>query len=900
MSYVRWRAYIGPPFTRPSSSVHWDWSTLTIDAAYTPTSIATTSSGSTSAGAATVTVASTATFPSAGGFWIGSTRWSYVRYSGKTSTTFTGCTWTGDSEEQTTHVSGSTVRFWYPVTENNGTISQSWSMDENLVTMQWEASLGGGIKVPQSAIRNNHLILVQKATTPSGSFTNWLVGWLASPTIGEPSAYRRNWSAKIVSSPQKVAEIIADGVRVGDMNIARDGSASAISSLSVPYKERSSGDYTAAEPDLSPQSAIDGNDVTLWISEDVIGTPQTIAVSNDATTDGVLVISQVHIAPAVGEPDGYQWIELTKIGDGSISDLALWTDTSDLVNVGVGGAYTNGDKIIICADDVLFQQQNPRSSAALVYSIEDEGNSDFFATLDPAGGAIGVYYTSILGEGWLHDVIWGTGTVPDRGASNPTNRYGPAYTGGNVTAPDEGETMRYTFANSATPKNNWTTDNLDHAGYMYSTGDAYDEPWFLVELPSMGLQLAEDTSSSFTGTVTLKDDTGDTTGGLPSSGSLQIGGDIITYNSKTDTTINITGGASSAHVAGDPIYVYFSSVASDGVPINKINLNFENTAARFKNFKIYYSRLPNARTPGTSGYLDDYVLIANVTNNLADAYSLSFTTTRARKVLLLPTLLNTDPSRMRIREFEIMLDRTYYDTDLWLADGSPVVDLFDTLLQNAYMPAGAISTTDGGNHDMSDQNTERGNAWGVVADLADFAGYKIHVDRDSKFTITEDTFWTTGAGSHSASATWTRSTAAECSIVEDGAGVGTVSQVRLAWRSADGTSEGTSVYPASGLTDWRGDVLEVGPYIFANSTAADAAARKRYFTTKYPYTFFVRPVTPSANYDPGQIHRIQWAFDDSWGTVDRYVMVTRVTNEFTGMEWKQSFDAIQISREVPN
>ncbi|MCB0096884.1 MAG: hypothetical protein KDE46_14245, partial [Caldilineaceae bacterium] len=470
MSFVKWRMYIGPPFTRPSSSVHWDWSTLTLDATYNPASIATTLTAQATAGAATVTVASTGTFPSAGGFWVGSTRWSYVRYSGTTATTFTGCTWTGDAEEQATHANGSTVRFWYPVTENNGSLSFDWEIDSNLAAMQWQCGIGGGVKVPQSAIRNNHLALVQWATTPGGSYANHFIGWLQTPTLSESTAYRRGWDAKIVSSAQKIAEIVIDGVRVGEIDIAKEGTASAISTVAGPYKERKSGEYTAADPDLSPQSAIDGDDATLWISEDVIGTPLGLTVSSDPTTTGAVVISQVHIAKHPGQPAGYEWVELTVIAGGNIADSALWTDTSDLVNIEIGGSYSAGDKIIVCSDDVLYGEQNPRSNAALVYSIEDTANADFLSALDPAGGGLGLYVTTFFGEGWLHDVVWGTGTVPDRGASNPTNRYGADYVGGNVTAPTAGQTMRYVFANSSTPKNNWVTDFNDHGGYRYSYG----------------------------------------------------------------------------------------------------------------------------------------------------------------------------------------------------------------------------------------------------------------------------------------------------------------------------------------------------------------------------------------------------------------------------------------------
>ena len=898
MSYRKWRLYIGPPYLRPSSSDFWDWSAINESGSYTPADIYTLLSQQLASGASVAYVGSTGAFPSKGGFWVGDTRISFVRYTGKTATTFTGLSWSGDSEEQTTYPIAATVRFWLDVTQNNGQLSLSWDIDSNLAAMQWSANIGGGVRIPQSAIRNNHAALVQTATSPGGSFTNYLLGWLRSPNFIENEAYRKSWTAQIVSSAQKVAEIEADGIRVGKLNIAADGSASAISSLAVPYKERFTGDYKPAEPDLSPAAAIDEDETTLWISEDVIGTPlptpNLTNTASDPTVELDMVISQVHIAPAVGEGSGYQWFEITVLVDGAQPSVAAWTDDEAYALLEIAGSYSVGDKIIICADDVLFGQQNTRSAAKLVYSLEDT-YPDFFDSLSAAGGAIGMYYTSLGGgSGWVHDVIWGTGGVPDRGSSNPTDRYGAAYTGGTVTAPLPGQTMRYTFANSSTPKNNWVTDFNDHAGYRYSYGDAYDEPWFLVELPALGLMLAEDVDTGYTGTVTLKDDSGDTTGGLPSSGSIQVGNSVITYNSKTSTTINVTSGVASDHVTGDLVYAYSGGVASNGVPINEIS--WTGASSYFKNFGIWYSSLPNARTPGTSGWQSDYTQIVNVTNHASASHSTTFSTVRATKVVVLPTLMSADPSRMRMREFKVMLDRSYYNTDLWLEDGSAVTTMFSTLLQNAYVPSGAISATDDGEHDMSDTNTEKANAWAVVSDLADMTGHRVKVTKASKFIIAADTFW---AGGHvySPTVTWTRSNAASVRMLQDNSGMGTVSQVRLSWKSPDGSEEGTEAYPAS--PDWRGTVQEIGPYIYADSTAAAAAARKQYYLRKLPYTLYVAPKTPGA-YEPGQIHRVQWQFDGTWGLVDRYYMVVNVSEEIDSMAHSQSLNLIQVSRELLN
>lgn len=896
MSYIKWRVYVGPPFSRTTSTVHWDWSAIDADASYTPTSVATTLSSTLASGAGTASVSSTSAFPSKGGFWVGSSRWTYVQYTGKTATTFTGLTWSSDTEENTTHASGSAVKLWYGVDANDGRLQFDWQMDDTWSTRQWTAQIGGGVTVPQSAIRNNHFCLVQTATTATGTWYNFCAGWLYSPEISEPEAYRQQWTAKIVSSPYKIAEIEGSGLRVGDMNIAVDSTASAISSLAMAYKERFNGEYVAAAPDFSPASAIDDDAVTLWISEDVIGSVEdTNATGTDPAVDeGLLIISQMHINPAVGEPNGYRWIEITSQGELPY-DVVMWTDNEDYLALNISGSYASGDKIIICEDDVLFEQQNPRSSAALVFSLEDI-DSTWFDNLDPAGGGLGIYFTTQFNEGWTHSIVWGTGGRPDRGASNPTNRYGYDYAsnGGRVTAPAAGETMRYTFSNNATAKNNWTTDFLDHAGYNIMTGDAYDEPWFLVDIPPMGLVLAEDISAGYTGTVTIKDDSGDTTGGLPSSGSIQIGDDICTFNSKTDTTINLTSAPSSDHLTGDTVYVVISGVATDAMPITKIYWDSGNVA--YANFKVYYTSLINARTPGASNYIADYTLLANVTGHSNTEYTLDHATVRGRKVLILPTLMADNPSRMRMRNLEIYLDRTYYDTDTWLAEGTAVADVFDALCDAAYIPTGATTITDDTNHDLTDLMTDTGKIWAIMADLADYSGYLVYDERDSKLTIEPNAKRT--ASSLSSFVTWGRTTSRAPRMVQDGGGLGAISQLKIEWKTPDETDGGTVSYPST--ADWRGSVIETGPYYYLSESAAQVAVERIYWMTRYPYTYYLEPLTPNSSLEPGQVHRLQWDWDASRAQIDRYTIVTGVSHEFNGNRWSQSLTLRQVERSLPN
>lgn len=894
MSFVLWRAYIGAPFKRLSDPYYYNWSSNTADSAPTLGAISTFLTTQLVSGASTASVNSNGSFASTGGFWVGPTsnRWSWINYSGKSGGGFTGLQWSTDNEEDLTHANGSTVKLWYEIPENNGQLSLLSEMDGNLATIQWGADIGGGVKIPQIAIKNNHLIIVQKASAPGGTFSNWIVGWLQSPNFSETSAYRRQWSAKIVSSAQMIAQQTISGVRVSDLNIARDGSPSGQSTLAAFYKERYSGDYVAAEPDLSPAATNDGSASTTWIAEHVVGaTLSTSKPTSDSTQGGDLIITQARLHKAPGEPDGYRWIEITVTQAGSQPDFLLIAGSGGVAGLGVAGDYADQDKIIFAEDDVLFQEQNPLSAAVKILSFEDDDT--FFNSLSMIGDSLGLWFDTGLNDGWTSLLMWGTGaSYPDAGVGEEDP---PNWGGAKVTAPLPGQTMRYKWTNSGTPANNWVTDYNDHAGYRYSNGNDFTEIWYHIELPSMGLQLANDVASGYTGVVTLKDESGETTGGLPTAGTVQIGSDIETFNSKTDTTITLTSAPSSNHVEGDPVYVYFADVSSDGVPINRIRW----TAGTIHpiHFEILYSRLPNARQPGTSAYLNDYVQLADVTSHASNTYELTFATVRARHIVMLISGMSANPSRVRLNEFEVYLDRTYYDTDTWLQDGTATTGLFSTLLALANMPAGALTLTDDGNSDLSNVTTEKQNAWTVIADLADFTNHRLTVQRDSKITVAKDTFWTS-SNSYTAHTTWTRSNAAEVRMLQDVSGVGTVAQVKLSWRSPDESEDGTESYPAT--ADWRGDIVEIGPYVYANATAAQAAARKQFHLRKFPYTMYVKPKTPSASYAPGQVHRVQWQFDTTRAMMDRYFMVTSVSNEFADLQWSQSLNMIQVSREIAN
>ena len=108
--------------------------------AYDNTGSSTTLNGNINSSVTTITVTSTTGFESVGTITIGTEN---VTYTGKTSTTFTGCTRGADSTSAASHSSGDTVTRsskWYNITRSSGAYNAT--ADEN-----WTATIIGGVLV---------------------------------------------------------------------------------------------------------------------------------------------------------------------------------------------------------------------------------------------------------------------------------------------------------------------------------------------------------------------------------------------------------------------------------------------------------------------------------------------------------------------------------------------------------------------------------------------------------------------------------------------------------------------------------------------------------------------------------------------------------------------------------
>jgi hypothetical protein len=106
------------------------------------------------------------------------------------------------------------------------------------------------------------------------------------------------------------------------------------------------------------------------------------------------------------------------------------------------------------------------------------------------------------------------------------------------------------------------------------------------------------------------------------------------------------------------------------------------------------------------------------------------------------------------------------------------------------------------------------------------------------------------------------------------------------------------VYPAT--PDAFGDINEQAEHVYANASAAQAAARKYYYLYRYPHTAVVDAPDGNLLLEPGQFHRLQWKFANLTAELNRLYMVTGVEHNISKNQLSTSVNLIQIEREAEN
>jgi len=882
LTEANFRMWIGPHHT------HINWSTLNLGASFVPTTTTTTGQIS---GATSLVLASATGVTVPGGAWVGPNGsgqgWEYEQIlSGAGNTKTVVRESITDREHNGIHTNGAAVHQWYPGTTNDGVLSATDECDDTVTTITYRATVSG-VRAPQHVLRNGHVVVIT-TSTDGGAYTIALLGFVDSPTITDDMYNNAEWTLNIISAAGLAAEIEANGVRVGDADLADAGNASSSQELVLAFDERASGDYTAAAPDFSAASAVDNDLSTLWIAEHYTGTDIWSTTANSDPENGYpLRFSQIYINPPASAPPGAKFIELAVVSSLNVVGYNIYSANGALP---LAAWYFKGPgdlepraRIILAEDAAVFSQMNPLAETAAIYE-----NKIFFAGIQSSGGEFWLRFGPT--NSWQARVRWGDGNGLVDHEDSPSR----SWTGSTLTVPALGQTMRYLFNHTTgTASAYWQTGMVRHAGYDV---DDDDPIWILNTLPGLGLTLAQDISSALTGAGKIYINGPDdkySTDGLPPSGNVMIGDEIIFYGAKTTEYLTTLTRANSsttaaAHKAKDEVFVLDGSTPTDAYLIKEIGWERSNGTIYPKNFVVRASNLINTpRTPDQDNYTDDYHLGYSGTDNTAASWSVPLYGQRVKHVLIEILSMTTNPARPRLNEINAIVDPALHNPDLWLASGTTAGALIQKVLEMAGIPSGAISHS--GTPAIANTVTADENTWTVVTDLAEYSGCRITVTRDSKFVITADTFWT---GTPSILTTWNRTSAV--SVMQSFSKGTPVSQVILPWKTPSGEADGKIYYPEM---PGRGTKLEQPETLYASEAAATSAARRLYFMRLYPFESMVTASGSVPDKRAGEAHQLVWQFADDMQSLDRLCVCMSAEHRLEKGSWSSTFRLRQYGHE---
>jgi hypothetical protein len=864
-TWIQWRAFIGPRWRSASEAGADLWTQI---AAGTLTPQADTTLAATMAdGATSASLSAASTWPSTNGWaYVGPNgsgqAWEYISYATRSGNAISGITREASAgrEHNGVHTSGAAARLFWPLTTDNGQLSISIEATGDLSAETWTAQIGG-VQIPPVAIRNNHLVLIQTRSDPAAAWQVYLCGFIQQPRARDDYQRRGDWSISIVPAARLIGDTQIDGVRAGAIDLARHGSASGDAALANAYAELSSGDYIAADPGLQPGNVIDGDANTLWIGERVIGTPDNAGYIS-AFSAGFF-FSQIYINRRPGDTRPSRWIEYY-CGNQTLAVSEIVNGNKSAQTISFNNFKPNfGDRIIICEDRATFEADHPLAKPARIFQV----SSAWFDTLRISGDALNFY------------------SFGNWGARPP--------------APLPGQVIRYYYtAGQSSWLSQYRVDYLDHAGYAIDDGT---DPWLIVALPGLGLIIDADmTAGSPAAGATLRivDEAGSaTTGGLPSSGTIQIALEQISYSSKSAEGIVISargagGTTAAAHAKGDRIYVIDSSgTATDGQPIREITWRRRAGGSVPERFYLYRSGLETVRNPSQSGYGNDYESLASVSGHSAATYTITLSPPRrTRHVLLQFERMTTNPGRPRLNDLEAYINESAYSTATWISGTPSAAAMIAQVLINAGLPTQAI-TQSSGTAAITGFSTAKEKAWRVAVDLADYAGAWIAQGLNGLIDIQPNTRWT--SSSLTPAATFTRSTAKAIEIAQvlDIS----ISQVIVNWRTPDNSASGQEKYPATPLL--IGAPVELDEAIFADAGAAQNAAKRRFLQGRYQYQIVIECAEGEPTIRPGAIYAIDWQFAEDMQPVTRTVIVTAVDHQISNGQLTTVLTCIQSERE---
>lgn len=579
------------------------------------------------------------------------------------------------------HTSGAAVTEWVKLDE---VTRCALSIDNKEGIVSWSARLEGMGYNGRVLDRDNAILALWRFTPTGGVYGTW-TGWTIAfigyiREVTAPGDYRRagEWRATVEGIGQYLETSDCPAYSFGRTDLARDKSVEVSSTLTDPYLESTSGEFSGT-PSLAGENLVDGDKGTLWISDLV----------PDSTPEGFektgVSINEVYLQAQVGYPD-VQWIEVAYrpvVGDadGSLGYYHIvskattwgWTTGSDGQQYRIPSSNyidmtkdpdpprmdgTDGGFALVVSNRARFEERWSLPGAGVV-DWRDREVGTF--VLDRTGDFLGLHF---FGDSRQRESVVWFGTIsPYDYTGDTVNNPGTGWTGDPVQTPARGHSLRRSPCNQKTDPDsaaNFVADEDTPTPGERLTGDA---EWASIDLEAMGIQLAAELSDVETGTASLN-----ATLGLTESGDVKIDSEVIGYATRDDADDELLtlergkyGTTPAVHPVDSVVAQYEDSVAYTAPLASSIKWKRRavyngSTLVVPQRFDVYVSTSETPIYPDDEDWVEDWedywTLLASVADWAAVEWQTSFAALRVRHVLI-SILDMSDGGRAKLNEVHV-------------------------------------------------------------------------------------------------------------------------------------------------------------------------------------------------------------------------------------------------------
>ena len=510
---------------------------------------ATTLNGALTNVSTTITVVSTSGFDSSGYLLIasdGTNPAEPIRYTSKTSTTFTGLS----RDVPVAHLTGAAVSKWVDVTARVTSLSFRETLQGEKGS--WAAQLGGNDYDNRLLAQNNAcLVMARWFPTSAGDYwSGWEVlcqGYIGAGTVSDDYRQGAEWQKPVRGIDFYLENADAPARRYGRANLAIDGSTSASTALVDASTIGHAGEVFGS-PSLASDNLVDDSVSTVYCS---VAIPQLVDGSTTFLTQEPQ-IAEVGFGPTGTGDDGayfvlwnghtvgeVDWqVAFSSIanrqtvfgGPGTTPDIIIATkDSTTLPTI------SPGERVIFCRNREVFERW---AGPQQVEIVEWRGIPRASAFVLRKAGDFLQLSSNQTGE-LTTQVRWGDEAT------------GTAWAG--VPAIGEGEAIfREDFSVDAHNNTDWTLTDSPVPG---RNAQADVQVYASVEIPEFAITLAANINASAT-TITVAPAT---TGLNQAGGRIQTDSEMIDYTGATSTTLTgctrgVNGTTAASHTAGAVVW----------------------------------------------------------------------------------------------------------------------------------------------------------------------------------------------------------------------------------------------------------------------------------------------------------------------------------------------------------